>query len=187
MNETQFREVYLKHESTVRAVLFRMCGPADLDDLVQECFIKVFQGIDGFKGESELRTWIYRIAINTANDYLRAKKRRSWLLFFGKDGDSEGNEASEVLAAKAGAVTSISEYERFEAKHDVARLLRKLSPKLRETVTLFSIDELSIDDISQILQVPSGTVKSRISLAKQELSKSLEGKKAQSEKSKRVE
>lgn len=167
MNESQFRDIYKQYEAMVRTILLRMAGPKDLDDLVQECFVKIFQGIDGFKGQSELRTWIYRVAVNTANDYLRARKRRSWLSYFG---ESEAQDSLEAF--------QINSFDQLEAKHDIEKLLQELSPKLRETITLFSIDELSLEDVSRILQIPEGTVKSRINLAKMQMSEILKNRKS---------
>lgn len=177
MNETQFRDIYQKHEPMVRTVLFRMVGASDLDDLVQEAFIKIFRAVDEFKGESELKTWIYRVTVNTAHDYYRAKKRRSWLQFFGDWSDKSG-PSNQVESESALMSDGSSSVNRLEAKHDIEVVLRELSPKLRETIILFSIEELSLEDISQILKIPVGTVKSRISLAKREMAQLLERKKA---------
>lgn len=176
MSEAHFQKVYQEYQSLVRAVLFRACGEKDLDDLVQETFIKIFQGLKGFKGESNMKTWIYQIAINTARDYQRSQMRRRWLSFFGSTQENESNKISpkeESVSNEGDTYNKTSDSDKFEAKHDIEKLLQVLSPKLRETIILFSIDELSIEEISRILEIPEGTVKSRLSLAKQELAAEL--------------
>jgi RNA polymerase sigma-70 factor (ECF subfamily) len=75
-------------------------------------------------------------------------------------------------------IPQTNSFDQLEAKHDLDKLLQDLSPKLRETIVLFSIEELSLEDISQILQIPEGTVKSRINLAKMQMSEILKKRKS---------
>jgi RNA polymerase sigma-70 factor, ECF subfamily len=170
MLDTQFRQIYADYQGMVRTILFRTCGSQDLDDLVQETFVKVARGIDSFQGKSKLKTWIYQIALNTGRDYLRSKKRRSWLSFWGanpgKETLTDGFKDQEEQRAIERFQSGMEEVQRWEAFHDAERMLSVLSPKLRETMVLYSIEDLSIDEIAQILEIPEGTVKSRINAAR---------------------
>ena len=71
-----FRALYEKYQGIVRSVIFRIAGPQELDDLVQETFIRVWQSLSKFRGRSSLKTWVYRIATNLAYDYCRKNKKR---------------------------------------------------------------------------------------------------------------
>ena len=72
-----FRELYRRHQQKVRATLFRLCNGADLDDLVQEVFLKAWKGLAGFRQSAQFSTWLYRITVNVATDNRRqlAQKR----------------------------------------------------------------------------------------------------------------
>src|SRR5438128_1783043 len=77
MNElATFEKIYDEHVSRVRSILCRMCPPHEVDDLAQECFIRVWKNKESFRGEANLSSWIYRIAMNVAYDSYRNKAAR---------------------------------------------------------------------------------------------------------------
>lgn len=155
--ELDFRALYEQHASLVRSVLYRFCGSADLDDLVQETFVKVWKGRAEFKGESAVSTWIVRIAINVAKNHQRAKRRRWWQIL------SDDPKALDLVSGRASAEKELS------ARRELDQALQTLSPKLREVVILYSLRELDIETIAGILEISEGTVKSRLHLARKKL------------------
>lgn len=147
-------ELYEKHAAQVRTLLHRYGAENDIDDLVQETFLKIWKALPEFKGDSSVTTWIYRITINTAKNSRRAKKRKWWLLLHRED---EGPEIESPAPSIA---------ETLEAKGALDEALKSLSPKLRETLSLYSLKELEIEEIATILEISPGTVKSRLHTAR---------------------
>ena len=134
--------------------------PSDAGDVVQEVFLKIFRSIDHFRGDSSLRTWIYRIAVNESHN------RRRWIFRHrrsetGLDDAFPGEEAHEMPLAD----TCETPFD-FTMNHEAQRLLEEglssLSPALRATVVLREIEELSYEEIAGVLEVSVGTVKSRL-------------------------
>lgn len=150
-----FRQIHDAYAVALRKFLFRMGIRDELDDLVQETFIKVFTRYESFKGTSSQKTWIFSVALNTARDHLREKKRKNWLQFFT---GSEESEPSRGNLAKD-----------YADKVEIERLLGALSPKLREVVVLSCQEELELQEIATILDIPLGTVKSRPHQARSKL------------------
>ncbi len=141
----------------IRRILHRLCDPNDLDDLVQMAFVKIHQNLHNLRDEKLVKAWVCRIAVNTAYDYLRHKKRNRWLAIFAPSDLPEVNEA----APRAD--------EKLYQQQSVKEILEALTPKLRETIILFSIEELEIKDIAVALDIPEGTVKSRLNQAREKL------------------
>jgi len=153
--EDLFQEIYIKHSLIVRRIVFRMVGSQEGNDVVQDTFIKVFKNIDSFKGNSSLQSWICSIAINTAKDHLKSKKRFSWLLFF--DFFKPEHESHFY-------------HENHFERDSFEKIIDKMPIKLKEVIILYSIEELQVKEISSILKIPEGTVKSRLSLGRKFLS-----------------
>ncbi len=135
----------------VRGVL---ADPAESEDVAQEVFLKGFANLARFRGESGFFTWLYRIAVNEA---LRARKRRSF--------SKVGTEAlPEVEAPRPDEPP-----EEVPTLAQLERLLGKLSDEHRAIVVLRDIEGLAYQDIAEALEVPMGTVESRLFRARQEL------------------
>jgi RNA polymerase sigma-70 factor (ECF subfamily) len=140
--------------------------PADAADITQEVFIKVFRSIRSFHGEASLRTWLYRIALREASNqrrwWTRHKKQELTIdapLAPGEDVD-EGMNLSATLACPGG-----SPYDQTagaELKARVEDALRKLPEAFRTVVVLREMEGFSYEEIGEILEVPAGTVKSRL-------------------------
>lgn len=144
----QFSEFYKTHATKVRGLLFRLVGEAVLNDLTQEAFLKAWENRHRFRGDSEAYTWLYRITYNCAVDYLRKNKGAI---------DLEVNDLDERLEQ------DISNRELVEL------VLRSLEAELRVVVILFYLEEQSLKDISLALEIPEGTVKSRLNTARQRM------------------
>lgn len=145
----EFNKLYEEYASLVRSIVFRMHGEDEIDDLVQNIFIKIYMNYESFKGDAKPKTWIYRIAVNTIKDHWRAKKRKSWLSLFTKDTKKEVEVEDEKDT-------------KLEVKDALKLINELLSEKLKEVIVLYSFEDLNINEISEILKIPAGTVKSRL-------------------------
>ena len=146
----------------------------DACDVVQEVFLKVFRSIRHFRGDSSLKTWVYRIAVNEAHNHRRwfARHRRQEV---GLEEDREGCE--NILDTLAASETSPFEYVLDREKHSlIEAALERINPVFREAVVLRDISDLSYEEIADILQVSLGTVKSRILRGREAMRAQLAGR-----------
>ncbi|MFP4540503.1 MAG: sigma-70 family RNA polymerase sigma factor [Opitutales bacterium] len=138
----------------------------DAADLVQEAFIKAFGSISRFQGKSSFFTWLYRIAVNTALSHLKRNRLRRFFSLENIHDEASSLEIVEALSVKTrtekGAILN-------ELQERLNEALQKLSPKHRTVVVLFEIEELSHQEISEIMGCSVGTVRSRLHYAKQQL------------------
>jgi RNA polymerase sigma-70 factor (ECF subfamily) len=162
-----------KYRNRIFGVIYHLTSNReDAADLSQDAFIKAFQSIHRFQGQSSFFTWLYRIAINATLSQLRRNRSRA---FFSLEKiDTDEPVSKEVLAAltdKNGAERDA--YVR-ELQEKLNEAMQKLSIKHRTVVTLFEIDGLSHQEIAEIMNCSVGTVRSRLHYAKQLLQSELE-------------
>jgi len=163
-----------RYQQPVYSLVCRLMNdPADAPDIVQEVFLKVFRNIGSFRGNSSLKTWIYRIAVNEAYNH------RRWFCRHQRQEVALGSE--EAPASYAGGMTDPgrSPFEQaadHETRALVEQALEKLNPKFRAAVVLRDIEDLNYEDIATVLDVSLGTVKSRILRGREALRKILEGR-----------
>lgn len=128
-------------------------------DAAQETFVKVYRNISGFRGDSSLSTWIYRIAKNVCNDFLRKRKERTVSI--------DDEEAKTDLSDESYSP------EKSAEKKELSRLVRdaisRLDENSREVLVLYEFEHMSYDEIAELLKLPPGTVKSRISRTREKL------------------
>jgi RNA polymerase sigma factor (sigma-70 family) len=168
-----FDQLILKYRARVHAIIYNLTSNReDAADLAQDTFIKAFQSIQRFQGQSSFFTWLYRIAVNSTLSHLRKNRMRS---FFSLERISEDEPvAKEIVAAlteKAGAEKET--YVR-ELQDKLNEAMQKLSIKHRTVVTLFEIDGLSHEEIAEITGSSVGTVRSRLHYAKRLLQAELQ-------------
>ena len=160
-----FDSLILKYRERVYSVIYNLTSNReDASDLAQETFIKAFQSINRFKGQSSFFTWLYRIALNTSLTHLRKNKLRRFFSFekMVEEDHTEGfieNLKTESDSDKAALMTELQ-----ERLNDA---FQKLSVKHRTVITLFEIDGLSHKEIADIVGTSIGTVRSRLHYAKQ--------------------
>lgn len=142
---------------------------AEIEDVTQEAFIKAFRAIKGFRGESAFYTWLYRIAINTAKNYLVALGRRLPIA----DIESEEAEGIEPAAGLRDANTPERQLLAEEIGRTVERVMAAMPEDLRTAITLREIDGLSYEEIAEVMDCPIGTVRSRIFRAREAIDKEL--------------
>jgi RNA polymerase sigma-70 factor (ECF subfamily) len=145
--------------------------PGDACDVVQEVFLKVFRKIGSFRRESSLRTWVYRIAVNEAHNHCRWSGRHRGHEV-GLEGDEEGRGYREALPAHGPSPYDYALDQ--ERRRMVETALAELSPSYRSVVVLRDVEDLSYDEIAAILNLPMGTVKSRILRGREALRRLLE-------------
>lgn len=161
LGKDEFRELYQANAKLVRSVIFQIAGESTLDDLVQETFIKIWRHHKTFAGEAKLSSWVYRIAVNTALDYLRTSASRQELA-------RDAQTAPDDLPAASSADGSDPWRSRL-----LKEALAELSPEHRVVLVLAYLQDLTVSEIAAILQVAEGTVKSRLFHARQELRQEL--------------
>jgi RNA polymerase sigma-70 factor (ECF subfamily) len=138
--------------------------PSEVEDVAQEAFIKAYRALPSFRGDSAFYTWLYRIGINTAKNYLVAMRRRAPTTTGFDSEDAEGFE-------DGGQLRDLNTPESAMMSKEIARTvsdtLEQLPEELREAITLREIEGLSYEDIATIMNCPIGTVRSRIFRARE--------------------
>lgn len=158
-----FEEIILKYQDRIYNVCRYMLGNAqDAEDAAQDTFIKAYQNLNKFRPEASLYTWLYRIAVNTCLDY---KKRPFFASLFRKS--EEGDEFVSEPSSHWPSPEKL--YESKQIGLALHNSIRKLPSRLRKAIVLKEIEGLSYEEIADILEVSIGTVKSRISRAREEL------------------
>lgn len=160
-----FNLLVTKYHRRVGRLLTRMVrNQEDIEDVVQETFIKAYRAIGNFRGDSAFYTWIYRIAINTAKNLLVTQGRRPSTLKESNDGD---NETFEDNAALSNIDTPESLYQTKQIGEAVNEAMAALPEELRSAIVMREIDGLSYEEIAAAMDCPIGTVRSRIFRARE--------------------
>jgi len=172
-----FETLVNERSGEIYGLLYRLTENAEeARDLTQETFLRAFQSIRSFRGDSDLRTWIYRIAINQARNRWRWWRRRRRDSTVSIDSTDESGKPALVATLKADNVQSP---EQDTLAHERERILRNALKGLRrvyrETVILRDIEGFAYEEIAVALDISIGTVKSRLARGRQELRTKLEG------------
>jgi len=143
--------------------------PNEVLDVAQETFIKAYRAVGRFRGDSAFYTWIYRIAINTAKNYLVSQGRRP------PDVDIDAEEAGQYEGAAALHEGDSPEHMalRDEIEQVIYRAIEDLPDELRAAITLRELEGLSYEEIAQSMDCPIGTVRSRIFRAREAIDRKL--------------
>ena len=168
-DESAFEALVRKHERLVTTCVYSIIGNADdVADVSQETFLKVYKSLSSFKGDSEFSTWLYRIAKNTALDHVRRRKQSTVSI------DSSGEEG-EGMELPDNDMSSSPEKKVLdnEKKENLYKALLSISDEHREIIILRDLNGYSYEDIADKLEIEPGTVKSRLSRAREALRKKL--------------
>jgi len=158
-----FEEILIKYQDRIYNVCRYMLGNAqDAEDAAQDTFIKAYRNLSDFRPDSSLYTWLYRIGVNTCLDY---KRRPFFASIFG--GTHEDDEVMNKLQSDEPSPERL--YESKQTGHALRAGLKQLSEKFRTVLILKEIEGLSYEEIAEVLDISIGTVKSRISRAREEL------------------
>ena len=167
-----FNELVLRYEGKVFSIAYRFMGNhADAGDLAQETFIRLYQSLASFRGDSSFATWLFRITANACRDELRKRQRRRSISM------DEMIAASPANVPVADSTYSPEEaVQRNEVQRQVQECLSELSDDHRLILVMREIQGFSYDEIADVLQCSLGTVKSRISRARNALKERLKRK-----------
>ena len=161
-----FRCLVERYEPVVAATVIGMLGRGDdAEDVGQETFIRFHRALGEFRGESALKTYLVRIAMNLSLNALKQRKRRSWR-FLSRDRDAD-------VPIAIAPHPDVAPDEQQERQTVVARAIRQLGDKHRAVVTLRLLQDLSVRETAQALGIPEGTVLSRLARATEQLRVSL--------------
>tara|TARA_B100001250_G_scaffold217312_1_gene186426 strand:- start:555 stop:1133 length:579 start_codon:yes stop_codon:yes gene_type:complete len=169
-NKTAFDMLVLRHQHKVSGLVGRFIrDQAEVEDVSQEAFIKAYRALPTFRGDSAFYTWLYRIAINTAKNYVISRSRRPPA----NDLEFEDAEKSEI----GNALREIESPERNLAmeklKRAIEEAIEELPEDLRTAFTLREFSGLSYEDITEVMGCPVGTVRSRIFRAREAIDKKI--------------
>ena len=160
-----FELLVAKYQRKLGRLLSRMVrDPGEVEDVTQEAFIKAYRALPNFRGESAFYTWLYRIAINTAKNYLVALGRRAPTTTEFDNEDAESFDDAEALRDTATPENLLMGREVATA---VNRAVEALPEDLRTAITLREIEGLSYEEIAGVMNCPIGTVRSRIFRARE--------------------
>ncbi|WP_196158361.1 RNA polymerase sigma factor RpoE [Reinekea sp. G2M2-21] len=165
-----FDLLVLKYQHKVASVVSRLVFEPDaIEDIVQESFIKAYRALHNFRGDSAFFTWIYRIATNTAKNHLEGMRRKP--SYRGQDIDDVGHfDMPDKLREQD---TPDGLLARAQLEDHLQQALRALPEDLRVALTLREFDGMSYQDISEIMDTPIGTVRSRIFRAREAIENEL--------------
>ena len=136
----------------------------EVNDVVQESFIKAYRALPNFRGDSAFYTWLYRISINTAKNFLANNNKRPIMSSDITNGDGE---VMDVVEQVADNLTPEAELMNKQILQTVESAVAKLPEDLRRAITLREMDGLSYEEIAEVMQCPIGTVRSRIFRARE--------------------
>lgn len=173
--EEAYETLIVRFQQPVYNLVYRLLeDPGDASDVVQEVFLKIFRSIGSFRGNSSLKTWIYRIAFNEAYNHRRwlTRHKRQEIGLDGSEDDC-GSLGTTLADPRRSAFDIVSDHE---TQALIEEALATLNPAFRAAVVLRDIEDLSYEEIAEVLQVSLGTVKSRILRGREALKKALASK-----------
>lgn len=169
-----FDNLVTRYSGELYAFLCRSTGdPEEAADLTQETFICALKSVKNFRGDSELKTWLFRIAVNQSRNRFRWWNRRKRDVTVSLDasvGDSDARVSDTIADGSVGPEDGFIRAEREQA---IVQALRSLPDAYRETIILCDVEGLTYEEIATVLSINIGTVKSRIARGREELRKRL--------------
>ncbi len=166
-----FELLVVKYQRKLARLLSRFIRDAsEVEDVTQEAFIKAYRALPSFRGDSAFYTWLYRIGINTAKNYLVSLGRRAPTVTGVDSEEAEGIEEGDQLRDLN---TPENQMMSRQLAETVDQALQELPEELRTAITLREIDGMSYEEIAQIMNCPIGTVRSRIFRAREAIAERL--------------
>jgi len=166
-----FELLVVKYQRKLARLLSRFVRDAsEVEDVTQEAFIKAYRALPSFRGDSAFYTWLYRIGINTAKNYLVSLGRRAPTVTGVDSEEAEGIEEGDQLRDLN---TPENQMMTRQLAETVNHALQELPEELRTAITLREIDGMSYEEIAQIMSCPIGTVRSRIFRAREAIAERL--------------
>ncbi len=171
-----FSSIFKLYKYDVFSLVYSILGNyEEAMDVTQDVFIKVFEKLNTFQGRSSIKTWLFRIAINAAKNRIRFWNTKKWKETFSFSSLGKSNLILLDLKLSKDVETPEERYKKLEIEGKIWEALKLLSMKSRILIVMKDIEGLSYMEISETLNIPIGTVKSRLYRAREELKKILEG------------
>lgn len=168
-----FDEFVIRYSANVFALLIRLTeDEEEARDLTQDTFLNALKAIKNFRGDADLKTWLYRIAVNESRNRFRWWKRRNRSSTISLDAENVFGQTGEVADLGENPETATLRRERERA---LRQALGELPANFREVIVLRDIEGLSYEEVASALETNVGTVKSRIARGREELRKNLSG------------
>jgi RNA polymerase sigma-70 factor, ECF subfamily len=174
-DENAYEALVSRFQQPVYNLVYRlMDDPADASDVVQEVFLKVFRNVSSFRGNSSLKTWIYRIAVNEAYNQRRwfSRHRKKQI---GLESEEDGTRGLQDVLSDPGR-SPFDLASGVETRALVEQALTEVNPVFRAAVILRDMEDMSYEEVADVLQVSLGTVKSRILRGREALRGALTGR-----------
>ncbi len=163
-DEALFKQLVQVHQGRLYRFVVKHIGwGSDAEDLTQQAFVEAAQSFASFKGNSELSTWLYGIAMNLVRNYLSRSPHRRY--------NFEGEDA--LAETSCGRPDPFEQLSLSEAVRALEHALAELSPEMRDVLLLVALEELSYEEAAVMLSIPVGTVRSRVSRARSALRRRL--------------
>jgi RNA polymerase sigma-70 factor (ECF subfamily) len=170
-DKVAFEMLFTKYQRRVSRLVSRFVrSDSEVEDIVQESFIKAYRALGSFRGDSAFYTWLYRIAVNTAKNYLVAASKRPISLTQFEKNDDDDFEEDHFMSD---AATPESELITKQIAETVNKTMNELPVDLREAIMLREIEGMSYEDIADSMGCPIGTVRSRIFRAREAISQKI--------------
>lgn len=172
-SQEAFRQLYDRYHRKIYNLVASMVGSkADVDDIVQQTFIRAFRSLGSFRGMSSFYTWLYRVTINTTTDYRRKQFRRSQRETLELDAEDEERPSIQLQAPEEDSPEE--QLYRKELAGIIRRAMESLSPEHREVLLLREINGLNYAEIAETVGIEPGTVMSRLFYARRKLAEILQ-------------
>jgi RNA polymerase sigma-70 factor (ECF subfamily) len=169
-NKNAFNMLVLRYQHRVAALISRFVhDPQEVEDVCQEAFIKAYRALPLFRGDSAFYTWLYRIAVNTAKNHLVSRNRRPPA----SDLDVDEAEISEIGSVLREIENPEGSLATEKLKQAITAAIEELPEDLRTAFTLREFTGLSYEDITEVMDCPVGTVRSRIFRAREAIDKKI--------------
>ena len=166
-----FEQLLLEHQKNVYTLCYRMAGnPDDAMDLSQETFLRAWRCLDQYQFASAFSTWLYRLCSNICIDFLRRRRRQQTVPLTFEDADGE----EQTYAVPDAQPLPEEQVELKLTRETLAAAMAQLLPEHRAVLQLRVVNEMSYEQIADVLDIQIGTVKSRLSRARNQLKKILE-------------
>lgn len=170
-NMQAFADLVERHKGRVYRTLFQVVGSdQDAQDLAQEVFLKVYRSLAGYRGDAAFTTWLHRLTLNLAFDWLRARKRRPLQVPLEPPADPDERPAIELASPDEGPEDTALRQDRHRQLHEA---IQQLPPDYREVILLHHFHHLSYQQIAERLEAPLRTIETRLYRARLLLKKAL--------------
>lgn len=168
MDLADFEDILRQHGPVIYTLSIRLTNnSSDAEDLAQETFLKAFESLGSFRGEAEIRTWLYRICLNTWKNRVRYERRRSFWRHFSLNASSDEEKAPVEIADNDPPLDNAM--EKRDDQTVLERALQQLDLNDRAILLLRDREGFSYESIARELEIPIGTVRSRLARAREKL------------------